>query len=116
MEKDVKHLKPIFITINGFPTWFVTQAINHVENEIFTTQINQSIVNTEPLYVKQHKLILPYKGKKGEDTLRNVKRNITKLLPEQERVALVFTVVCCDANCNEEYNGETGRRLIERIH
>ena len=91
--------------------------------------------------VKQHKLILPYKGKKGEHTLKNVKRHITKLLPEQEGVALVFTgtklgtkfnikdktskehqhdltysVVCPDANCNEEYNCETGRRLIERVH
>ena len=119
----------------------MSQVINRVENEVFTTQINQSIVNTEPLNVKQHKLILPYKGKKGEHTLKNVKRHITKLLPEQEGVALVFTgtklgtkfnikdktskehqhdltysVVCPDANCNEEYNGETGRRLIERVH
>ena len=91
--------------------------------------------------VKQHKIILPYKGKKGEHTLRNVKRYITKLLPEQEEVALVFTgtklgtkfnikdktskehqhdltysVVCPGTNYNEEYNGETGRRLIERVH
>ena len=91
--------------------------------------------------VKQHKLILPYKAKKGEHTLKNIKRHITKLLPEQEGVALVFTgtklgtkfnikdktskehqhdltysVVCPDANCNEEYNGETGRWLIEKVH
>ena len=91
--------------------------------------------------VKQHKRILPCKGKKVEHTLKNVKHHITKLLPEQEGVALVFTgtklgtkfnikdktskekqcdltysVVCPDANCNEEYKGETGRRLIERVH
>ena len=36
-------------------------------------------------------LILPYKGKKGEHTLRNLKRHITKLLQQQEEVALVFT-------------------------
>ena len=91
--------------------------------------------------VKQHKIILPYKGKKGEHTLRNVKRYITKLLPEQEEAALVFTgtklgtkfkikdkiskerqhnlthsVVCPDCNCNEGYNGDTGRRLIVTVH
>ena len=87
LEKEVKYLKHIFITINGFPPW----VVSGVENEVFTTQINQSIVNTEPLNVKQHKLILPYKAKKGEHTLKNVKRHITKLLPEQEGVALVFT-------------------------
>lgn len=74
-------------------------------------------------------------------TLKNIKRHITQLLPEQEGVALVFTgtklgtnfsikdkfskkhqhdltysVVCPNANCNEEYYGETGCRLIERFH
>ena len=80
-------------------------------------------------------------GKKGQHTLRNVKCHITKLLPKQEGVALIFTgtklgtkfnikdktskehqhgltyrVVCPDAKCNEEYNGETGWQLIERVH
>ena len=80
--------------------------------------------------VKEDKLILPYKGKKGEHTLKNVKRHTTKLLSEQEGVALVFTgkklgtkfniknetskehrhdltysVVCPDANCSEELKG-----------
>ena len=84
LEKEVKHLKYVFITINGFPPCLVSQVISRVENEISTTQINQSIVNPEPFNVKQHKLILPYKGKKGEHTLRNIKRHITKLLPEQK--------------------------------
>ena len=119
----------------------MSQVINRVENEVSTTQINQSIVNAEPLNVKPHKLILPYKGKKGEHALTNVKRHITKLLPEEEGVALVLTgtklgtkfnikdktskkhehdltycAVCPDTNCNEENNVETGRRLIERLH
>ena len=84
--------------------------------------------------VKQHRPILPYKGREGEHTLKNVKGHITKLLPEQEGVALVFTgtklgtkfnvidktskehqhdltysAVCADANCNKEYISETGR-------
>ena len=91
LEKEVKHLKHVFITINGFPLWVVSQVINRVENGISTSQINQSIVNPEPLNVKQHKLILPYKGKNGEHTLKNLKRLIAKLLPEQEGMALVFT-------------------------
>ena len=57
---------------------------------VSTTHINQSIVNSESLNVKQHKISLSYKGKKGEHTLRIVKRYINKLLPEQEEVALVF--------------------------
>ena len=66
---------------------------------------------------------------------------MTKLLPQQEKVAWVFTgtklstkfdvkektskehqhdltygIVCPDANCNEEYNDKTFRQLIERVH
>ena len=84
LEEEVKYLKDVFITVNGVPSWFVSQVINRVENEISTSQINQSIVNPEPLNVKQHKLILTYKGKKGEHILKSVKRNIAKLLREQE--------------------------------
>ena len=117
-------------------------VFHRIENEVSTTQINQSIVNPESLNVKQHKVILPYKEMNNEHTLRNVKRHITKLLPEQEGVTLVFTgtklgakvniknktskkhqydftysVIYPDANCNEEYNGEAAaRRLIERVH
>ena len=69
----------------------MSQVISRVEKEVSTTQINQSIIDPEPSNVKQHKTILPYKEKKAtEHTLRNVKRHITKLLPEQEEVALVF--------------------------
>ena len=118
----------------------MSQVISHVQKEVFTNQINQSIINLEPSNVKQHKIILPYKENKGEHTLRNAKRHITKFLAEEE-VALVFagtklgtkfnikdktskehqndlthSVVCPDHNCNEGYNVETGRRLIERVH
>ena len=69
----------------------MSQVINRVENEVFTIEINQSIVSTKPLNVEQYKLIFPFKGKKGERTLKKVKCHITKLLLEQEGVALVFT-------------------------
>ena len=59
---------------------------------LLTTQVNQSIVSPEPSNVKQHKLILPDKGNKDEHTLRNVKLHISKLLPEQEVVALAYKI------------------------
>ena len=56
LEKEVKYLKHVFITVNGFPPWVVSQVINHFENEVSTTQINQDVVNLEPLNVKQQNL------------------------------------------------------------
>ena len=91
LEQEVKQLKHVFIEINGFSLWVGSQVISRVEDELSTTQINQSIVNPELSNVKQHQLILPYKGKKGEHMLKNVKRHIAKLLPEQEEVTLVLT-------------------------
>ena len=61
LDKEVKHLKHVFITINGFPPWVVSQVISRVEKEVSTTQINQIIINPEPPNVKQHKSILPSK-------------------------------------------------------
>ena len=61
LDKEVKHLKHVFITINGFPPWVMSQVISRVEKEVSTTQINQIIINPEPPNVKQHKSILPSK-------------------------------------------------------
>ena len=35
---------------------------------------------------------------------------------KEQQHGLTYSVVCPGVNCNEEYNGETSRRLIERIH
>ena len=51
LDKE-KHLKHVFITINGFPPWAVSQFISCVEKEVSTTQINQSIISPEPSNVK----------------------------------------------------------------
>ena len=37
LDKEVKHLKHVFITINGFPPWAVSQVISRVEKEVSTT-------------------------------------------------------------------------------
>ena len=39
-------------------------------------------------------------------------RNITK---KEHKHGLVYSVKCPEETCNEIYNGETGRRLIERV-
>ena len=86
-------------------------------------------------------LVLPYKGIQGEHTLKHIKREINKALPEDKKMQLFYTgnkletksnvqdktkkeyhddltysVKCPMKNCLEAYNGETGRRLIERVN
>ena len=83
---------------------------------------------------------MDYKEIQGEHTLKYIKRKINKVLLEGKNMQLVYTgtkpgtklnvkdktkkehhhdltynVKCPMKNCLESYNGETGRRLIERV-
>ena len=49
-------------------------------------------------------------------TKLGTKFNIKDKTSEEHEHDLTYSIVCPDPNCNEEYNGETGRRLIERVH
>ena len=89
---------------------------------------------------KQPLLVLPYQGIKGDHILRSFKRGMRKMLPNDLKPRIAFTsrkVVisfqikdktemkhnhdivyyneCPEEQCNENYIGETGRRISERI-
>ena len=49
-------------------------------------------------------------------TKSGTKFNIKDKSNKEHLHDLTYSVACLDDNCNEEYNGETGRRLIERVH
>ena len=42
--------------------------------------------------------------------------NIKDKTDKEHQHDLVYSVKCPGERCNETYNGETGRRLIERVH
>ena len=44
------------------------------------------------------------------------KFNIKDKTSKEHQHDLMYSVACSDRNCNEGYNGETGGRLIERVH
>ena len=58
----------------------------------------------------KQKATLPYTSIKLGSNF-NVK-DITKKKPKHD---LVYSVKCPEETCNETYNGETGRRLVERV-
>ena len=89
---------------------------------------------------KNHFLLLPYKGEKGEHLIKSMKRRISKLLPPEIKTQVAYTgkklstcfnvkdqskfehqhdVVyyadCPNEKCRENYIGESGRRILERI-
>ena len=113
------------------------QVLNKVEIDFSTT----SSTKNQQSDTRTHMLVLPYKGIQGKHTLKHIKRKINKILPEYKNMQLVYTgtklgtkfnvkdktkkehhhdltysVKCPMKNCLESYNGETGRKLIERVN
>ena len=89
---------------------------------------------------KQLLLVLPYQAKKGDHILKWFKKGMRKILPNNVKPQIAFTgrkvgtsfqikdktemkhnhdIVyyneCPEEQCNEDYIGQTGRRIIERI-
>ena len=52
-----------------------------------------------------HILVFPFKGNKGEYTLKNIKREINKILPDDKKIQLVYTETKLGTKIN--VNGKT---------
>ena len=84
--------------------------------------------------------MLPYQGDKGSNLLKSMKRYVSKLVPEHTKLEITFTgkkrnscfsikdktsfqhqldliyyVNCTKPSCRDNYVGETGSRIIERM-
>ena len=84
--------------------------------------------------------MLPFPGYNGSNLLKSMKRYFSKLPPEHTKLEITFTgkkfnscfslkektsfelqhdlmyyVNCTEPSCRDNYIGETGRRVIERI-
>ena len=85
-------------------------------------------------------LILPYASPKSKNIIKSMKNNIQRILPNnvktrisytgrklgvkfqikdltknQHEHDLIYYSKCQEPNCDKDYLGETGRRMIERV-
>ena len=58
----------------------------------------------------KHKATLVYTGTKLDSNF-----NIKDITKKERKHDLVYSVKCPEETCNETYNGETGRRITERV-
>ena len=137
LENEIKHLKKVFRDINGYPNWVIEQTIEKVKYQNEMTRSTQVISNTDE---NEHLLMLPYKGKVGETTLKCLlntlksvmsvnntckiiytktklasKFNIKDEISKKHKHDLIYKAQCPDLNCDETYIGEITRRFSERI-
>ena len=138
LTNEINHLKKVFNEINGYPKWVIEQIIEKVNNQ--NEQEGIDLETTTTLEEKQHLLMLPYKGKVGETTMKSLRNSLKKIIPanntckiiykgtklgskfnvkdkinKKHKHDLVYKATCPNENCNETYVGEVGRRFAERI-
>ena len=69
----------MFRDINGYPNWIIEQTIEKVKNQNKMPRSTQLTTNTEE---NEHLLMLTYKGKVGETTLKSLRNTLN--LPYQQ--------------------------------
>ena len=134
MKDELEHILKVFHHRNNYLLWIINKVIDDAE-KIPSANENDSSSNN-----KIHCLMLPYQGDKGSKLLKLMKRYASKLLPERTKLEitfagkklnscfsikdktkfehqhdLVYYVKCTEPSCRDNYVGETGRRIIERI-
>ena len=135
LQNEIKHLKKVFRDINGYPNWIIEQTIEKVKNQNEMTRSTQVTTNTEE---NEHLLMLPYKGKVGETTLKSLRNTLKSVKPANNTCKIIYTGTKLapkfnikdkinkkhkndltykaqyhDPNCDETYRGEIGRGLSE---
>ena len=134
LKEELEHIRKVFHHRNNYPLWVINKVIDDAEK--FPSANENDSSNNE----KIHRLMLPYQGDKGSNLLKSMKRYVSKLLPEHTKLEITFTgkklnscfsikdktkfehqhdlvyyVNCTESSCRDNYVGETGRRIIERI-
>ena len=88
LQNEIKHLKKVCRDINSYPNWLIEQTIEKVKNQNETTRSIQVTTNTEE---NKHLLMLPYKGKVGETTLKSLRKTLKSVIPANNTFKIIYT-------------------------
>ena len=145
LESEFNYLMKVFHIFNSYPHWFLTRVINEVKNNFIKQFIppttHQETIDGENNKIRKPIMILPYAGERGCTLIESSKKNLQKALPINIQTRIVYTGTklssqlknikdptsfdekhdivyqsfCSAENCNENYIGESARRLHERV-
>ena len=140
LQEESDHIAYVFEKFNNYPKWVIRQLLEKVKYNHHGTihevlQIDE--VNNDE---KSHLLLLPYSSSKGEKLIRSMKKALKSKLPynivtksaysavrlkdkfniktktvKGHQHDITYYVECPEENCNENYVGQTGRRLSEKV-
>ena len=88
LQNEIKHLKKVFKDINSYPNWIIEQTIEKVKSQNEMTRSTQAKTKTEE---NEHLLMLPYKGKVGETTLKSLRNILKSVIPANNTCKIIYT-------------------------
>ena len=88
LQNEIKHLKKVFKDINSYPNWIIEQTIEKVKSQNEMPRSTQVTTNTEE---NKHLLMLPYKGKVGETTLKSLRKTLKSVIPANNTFKIIYT-------------------------
>ena len=143
LQKELNYIEKVFRVNNNYPNWVIKKVLQQAKQQQQQQQQQQQHQPqqiTADTAGKNYFLLLPYKGEKGEHLIKSMKRRISKLLPPEFKTQVtctgkklgtsfnvkdqskfdhqhdvVYYVDCPNETCRENYIGESGRRISERI-
>ena len=142
LKKELQHIENVFKNKNGYPTWVIKQILKEVKENRTHTPLNQIETTgpaTTPTVEKTHSLMLPYAGTKGNTIIKSMNSCLKRNLPNNVNTRVTYTgqklntkfqikdktdpkhvhdliyyAKCPEEFCNDDYLGETDRRIFER--
>ena len=144
LEKEMSHLKKVFLEYNNFPRKLIESTIERESNKFHASDESQDVVEENAdENVDEITLSLPYAGIKGEQIMGKLRKDIRNIDPASKskgKVRIVYTArrlstkfpvkdktpsehlhnvvyhaTCPNKKCSSQYTGETNCRLQKRV-
>ena len=137
LQKELNYIEKVFRVNNNYLNWVIKNVLQLAKQQ---QQQQQQQQITADAAGKNHFLLLPYKGDKGDHLIKCMKRRISKSLPPEIKMQVAYTgkklstcfnlkdqskfehqhdmvyyADCSNEKYRENYVGESGCRISEYI-
>ena len=98
LDSEIKHLKHVFTTINGYPSRIVNDALHEVKTKLSNTGESEppSVVDDQPNPEENEEdistpyICLPYKGSSGDKVIKKLKNTLSNMLPNRIKPRFIY--------------------------
>ena len=81
LKEELNYIRKTFSEIINYPHWVITKVFQEI-TEMTPSEKKIQVKENENTSVKNHILVLPYKGEKGIHIVNSMKRYVNKILPK----------------------------------